>query len=544
MLPALGPTVAAAPFLVRAFAYTTSWVVHSMIVQTVLHWILLWYERNGWVTKTTRDPQLPFWRMIYHDIVGFYAWLVGAGVVQAWFNPSFDSWSYDFPFARLFWYQLPVFLAYDTYFFWMHRFAHVNKWMFRNIHAMHHRPDAHLDVTSNSFEHPVDGFLVVGIPLGCVVWLGCHLNNFWAMVVPIHTIATLFVLGHSGYDLYVDKIADVALLAVSPFILVQMTSANCIHPMDHVDHHTNPRSNYGLFFTFWDDLMGSTHVKRAGTTLRLWLIGYCVYVPWVWYYEWVFLQPASFGFVLLLHVLTPLPQLVYRLLGGALSRLVTRLPIWDAVRRDLQVTYASPGERGSFRADPSRRYIFCYQPMGVQARGAWYTFMGKGTDSPVTGLADVKMAIGRVLWATPVVQQVLALFGGCPSSYRALRELLTDESPKSVCITIGGWREAKYLETYSVVARCRRGFARLALETGAALVPVIGVGEPLLAGRPTFGGRIFKSLQPYRPYPLKVVFGEALEPRAGETLEALHERYCNALLYLAKQHGVPMTIAE
>jgi hypothetical protein len=50
--------------------------------------------------------------------------------------------------------------------------------------------------------------------------------------------------------------------------------------------------------------------------------------------------------------------------------------------------------------------------------------------------------------------------------------------------------------SYAVVARCRRGFARLARDTGAALVPVIGVGETYLAGRPTLFARVFKALKP------------------------------------------------
>jgi hypothetical protein len=53
---------------------------------------------------------------------------------------------------------------------------------------------------------------------------------------------------------------------------------------------------------------------------------------------------------------------------------------------------------------------------------------------------------------------------------------------RSVCVPIGGFRESKYLGSYGVVVRRRTGFARLALETGAALVPVLGIGEAEFCG--------------------------------------------------------------
>ena len=69
-----------------------------------------------------------------------------------------------------------------------------------------------------------------------------------------------------------------------------------------------------------------------------------------------------------------------------------------------------------------------YQPPPLpQARGAWYTFAGKGRDSPVAALHDCKLAAGRVLWATPVVQQLLALYDCCDTSPATLSALLTDK---------------------------------------------------------------------------------------------------------------------
>ena len=88
--------------------------------------------------------------------------------------------------------------AYDTWFFFAHRYMHQNKFLFRHVHGMHHRSDAYLNVTSNSFEHPLDGLLVVGIPVGLIAWLGCWLNNWWAVMVPLHTVACIFVFGERG----------------------------------------------------------------------------------------------------------------------------------------------------------------------------------------------------------------------------------------------------------------------------------------------------------------------------------------------------------
>jgi hypothetical protein len=84
MLPWLGPQVAAAPFETRALAYTSIWVAHSFAVQTAIWLMLSWYKRMGWAKKNTRDPSLPMWRMLWADFLGYYSWMVGAGLVHAW----------------------------------------------------------------------------------------------------------------------------------------------------------------------------------------------------------------------------------------------------------------------------------------------------------------------------------------------------------------------------------------------------------------------------------------------------------------------------
>ena len=84
MLPWLGERVASAPFAWRAAAYTTSWVAHWFVVQTVVWAALTLYKRLGWLQKNTRDPALPLWQMLAADVAGYYSWACGAGIVQAW----------------------------------------------------------------------------------------------------------------------------------------------------------------------------------------------------------------------------------------------------------------------------------------------------------------------------------------------------------------------------------------------------------------------------------------------------------------------------
>jgi 2-acylglycerol O-acyltransferase 2 len=99
--------------------------------------------------------------------------------------------------------------------------------------------------------------------------------------------------------------------------------------------------------------------------------------------------------------------------------------------------------------------------------------------------------------------------------------------------------------TYSLVLKKRKGFVKLAHETGALLVPVLGVGEPnIIKGTFRWGCIIPKALTPARVNPIKVVFGPPVCVVAGEGLEDTHKRYVEALLALGKEQGVHLDVVE
>ncbi len=247
---------------------------------------------------------------------------------------------------------------------------------------------------------------------------------------PLRIIHSPPPAGHCGYHIESDNAPSAVLALIGPFILALKVTPFANRAMDHEAHHLFPTKNFALYFGWWDDWWGSDH--PAGRGRGTWLLHLVItggfYVPFVFYTYWAAYQaPLTFWGLVLVHLATPLPRLCYALLGGRAARWVTRLPVWDAVRRDFQVTYAAPGEPGAFEPSNRKSYLFCYQPYGVQARGAWYTFAGKGRGSPVAAVRGVKLAVSREIWVLPVAQQVFSLFDCCDSSYRTLKELLGDK---------------------------------------------------------------------------------------------------------------------
>lgn len=116
----------------------------------------------------------------------------------------------------------------------------------------------------------------------------------------------------------------------------------------------------------------------------------------------------------------------------------------------------------------------------------------------------------------------------------------------------GGWREPTHTGAYQLLLKGRHGFISLALETGAQLVPVLCLGEHLLttdahiesspSQDPMTGNWFRRLLFAERPGPVRVVFGQAVQGREGESVQSLYSRYVQALQALAEQHGVEVSI--
>ncbi len=133
-------------------------------------------------------------------------------------------------------------LAQDAYFYWTHRLLHLPK-AFKRGHSEHHKSINPTPWTAYSFNAIEAAIHAIFVPL-FLLFLPMH--GFAIFLFLTHMIIRNAV-GHSGYELFPRS------WAVHP-ILGQITMVT-----HHDMHHSNGNSNFGLYFTWWDRMMGTEH---------------------------------------------------------------------------------------------------------------------------------------------------------------------------------------------------------------------------------------------------------------------------------------------
>ncbi|KAK0669695.1 fatty acid hydroxylase superfamily-domain-containing protein [Cercophora samala] len=160
--------------------------------------------------------------------------------------PAFAMW--EVVLAKLmYWVVVPGFQMWvavavmDTWQYFWHRAMHVNKWMYTNWHARHHRlyvPYAY----GALYNHPVEGFVMDTLGAGIGYKLSFMTNRMGMLFFVTSMMKT--VDDHCGYKLPWDP-------------LQHITSNNAAY---HDIHHQSwgIKSNFSQpFFTIWDRWLGT-----------------------------------------------------------------------------------------------------------------------------------------------------------------------------------------------------------------------------------------------------------------------------------------------
>ena len=172
--------------------------------------------------------------------------IIGVGVAvlkKLGYTQIYTTFS-DYSIGYFIFTVLFLIFLHDTYFYWMHRAIHHKK-VYRLVHKIHHVSTNPTPWAAFSF-HPLEAVAEVAI-LPVFVFL-----------LPLHPLAILAwllfmtgmnVLGHLGFELFPKG------FTTNRFTKLANTSVH------HNMHHKYVNCNYGLYFNFWDRLMGTNHVN-------------------------------------------------------------------------------------------------------------------------------------------------------------------------------------------------------------------------------------------------------------------------------------------
>jgi sterol desaturase/sphingolipid hydroxylase (fatty acid hydroxylase superfamily) len=140
----------------------------------------------------------------------------------------------------------------DTYFYWTHRAMHT-RLLFKHVHRTHHVSTNPSPWTAYAFS-PIEALVHAAfVPL---VWFSLPLHEA-AVFVFLAFMIVRNVLGHLSIELYPRGFTK------SRFWRWHTTTTH------HAMHHARFTSNFGLYFTFWDELMGTTHPAYSAAFERL-----------------------------------------------------------------------------------------------------------------------------------------------------------------------------------------------------------------------------------------------------------------------------------
>lgn len=254
--------------------------------------------------------------------------------------------------------------------------------------------------------------------------------------------------------------------------------------------------------------------------------------------------------------------------SGTLSHrweFLRKSPIWS-----LFASYFPARLHRTQELPPTRKYIFGYHPHGIISLGAFGAFAtdALGFSQLFPGIRNTLLTLDSN-FRVPIYRDYVLAMGLASVSKESCENLLSkgglnkEGMGRAITIVIGGARESLDANPYSLrlVLKRRKGFVKLAIRTGADLVPVLSFGEndlfdqfdpeshptihkfqllikkllgftvPLFHARGIFNYDV--GLMPYRR-PLNIVVGRPIKVAQSskpeqEEIDRVHEQYVQEL---------------
>ncbi|MEM8808162.1 MAG: sterol desaturase family protein [Cyanobacteria bacterium P01_G01_bin.38] len=144
-----------------------------------------------------------------------------------------------------------VLLLQDTYFYFVHRLFH-QPLLFKWFHQGHHQSKTPTPWTSFAFD-PLEAAIQALFLLCITLIIPLHLG---VLILLLLTMTVWAVGNHLGFQV------------VPSSRLSRWWGQWCIGSSHHLVHHRRYTRHYGLYFTFWDRLLGTQDAKYETRRLR------------------------------------------------------------------------------------------------------------------------------------------------------------------------------------------------------------------------------------------------------------------------------------
>lgn len=164
--------------------------------------------------------------------------LRSVGLIDVYLDPAERGWLY-FGFSLV-----ALIVLHDAWFYWTHRLIHDPR-LFRRFHRTHHKSHNPTPWTAYSFDMGEAFINAAYLPLALLLIPASPLAVFLFLA---HMMLRNAV-GHCGYELFPSRRSG------RP-VFDWMTTVT-----HHDLHHAEAGWNYGLYFTWWDRLMGTEHPR-------------------------------------------------------------------------------------------------------------------------------------------------------------------------------------------------------------------------------------------------------------------------------------------
>jgi lathosterol oxidase len=229
-------------FSVEIFWYT----IFATSMWIGFYWVFERWLKSRRIGQRKLEAKRVAWEIAYSIrsmiLFGVTAGLVAIAYLSGWTQIYLNPAEYGWPWLAGS--VVMLVFAHDTYFYWTHRAMH-HPWLFRRVHRIHHLSLNPTPWAAYSFSVP-EAFVQAGVVPLMIFLIPLNPLALFTFGIYRHFFS---VLGHSGVEIFPKWFMRSG--------LGWFFNTNT----HHHQHHEVFNANYGLYFNFWDRLMGTNHAR-------------------------------------------------------------------------------------------------------------------------------------------------------------------------------------------------------------------------------------------------------------------------------------------